>query len=156
MERIGSCPSWSLYILCYYFIRGCALTSWINYKHVAICLYGRTMAQPAPHTRLVVLCEGCFMWFTSQCLQVYVQLGAPVPGAKYAVWHFSEYHWLVMHDLCGSQLSSVNIGRQMTIFKPASACEIRDGMVKYEASYTHLWCQALYNDHPLLTLYWTN
>ena len=41
-----------------------------------------------------------------KCLQVFVQLGAPIPGAKYAVCNFTEYHWLVINDLCGAQLSS--------------------------------------------------
>ena len=41
-------------------IRGCALTSWINYMHVAACLYGNKLGQRAPHTRFVVLCHGLF------------------------------------------------------------------------------------------------
>ena len=46
--------------LAYITIRGCALTSWINYMHVAACLYGNKLGQRAPHTRFVVLCHGLF------------------------------------------------------------------------------------------------
>ena len=97
---------------------------------MAVCLYGRHLAQQAPHTRLVALCDGLFRVTYITMPSSLCVLGAQIPGAKYAARIFTENDWLVINDLCGSQA----IQRKQWRSNDYSACEIGDGVMQYEDS----------------------